>query len=102
MKILKYELKAVAHQSIFVGTDVATPLSVAEQNGKLMLWAQVDAGSQIVYRKCHICVRIIGTGEQYSSFAGSFPGKKDFLGTVVMSDGLVWHVFARPTYTNGK
>lgn len=80
--IYKYELAITNVQNISM-PDVASPLAVAEQNGRLMLWAAVDPTTPPRDRR----FRIIGTGHPISD-------ENDWLhlGTVVMSSGLVWHV----------
>ena len=89
MKIYKYTLEITDRQVIPTGYLTAIPLSVAEQNGQLMLWALVDS-TTIPKQKDKIyemVVDVVGTGNPYD-------GTKPFIGTVVMSYGLVWHVFA--------
>lgn len=64
----------------------ANPLAVAEQYGGLQLWALVDPDQEKVETIFHI----IGTGN---------PDEADnvrasrYIGTAVMRNGLVWHVF---------
>ena len=87
MRIYKYELEIIDHQAIQTGKLYAIPLSVAEQSGKLMLWAATyEDGS--LEEEYEIVVDIVGTGHPYND-AG-----KPYIGTVVMSYGAVWHVFA--------
>ena len=64
------------------------PLAVAEQNGTLCIWVQFDRTRERS-GEFGICVDILGTGIA-SNAAG------EYLGTVVMSYGLVWHVYAKP------
>jgi len=92
MRILKYKLEITDHQRIEVGNNQAIPLSVAEQNGKLMLWANVLEDHYPKNVTGTIIVDIIGTGNL--CYDGSV-NLHNFIGTAVMANGLVWHVFAR-------
>ena len=94
MIILKYILDIKDHQRIEMGCNDALPLSVAEQDGKLMLWAQVKENAFPEDYNCAIEVHIIGTGNPYDEPKDP----AEFIGTVVMSYGLVWHVFAKMDY----
>ena len=59
-------------------------LSIAQQHGKLCLWALVNPEADRVKR----ALRIAGTGHQCDARAAHF------VGTVLCNDGLlVWHVF---------
>jgi len=97
MKILKYELKITDRQTIKVNGSKAHILSVAEQDGKLMMWAMVSAESGFS-QDPYLDVFIIGTGNELPNnlvpHDGPFSNNVPFVGTVVMSNGLVWHVFA--------
>ena len=94
MRILKYELRITDQQKIHTDYFHIQPLSVAEQNGKLMLWAKVYEDSPPEYQADSLTVNIVGTGQDSRDFDCD-----DFLGTVVMSNGFVWHVFARRVAT---
>ena len=87
-RILKYELKITDRQSILL-KQFARPLAVAEQNGKLMLWAAVGTDVDATGYKYEIAVEIVGTGHSVT-----LNKLKPHIGSVVMSNGLVWHVFA--------
>ena len=86
MVIWKYELKITDSQKIPIGDRRAKPISVAVQNGKLMLWVQIDEdapdGNQRV-----INIDIVGTGNNFET-------AKNFVGTAIMPSGFVWHIFA--------
>lgn len=86
MRIWKYELKITDQQLIQVGSQKVKPLAVAEQNGKLMMWVQVDEDCTANNSAYAVCVDIAGTGNSYNATG-------DYLGSVIMSNGLVWHVF---------
>jgi hypothetical protein len=63
----------------------AQVLSVAEQDGQVCVWALVhslQAPDPVLFRIC-------GTGHP----VGNCVGAGDFIGSVVMPNGLVWHVF---------
>ena len=93
MKIYKYPLEIIDRQIIPTGSVVATPLSVAEQGGVLTMWVELDADTiplHLVHESYEIDVDIVGTGSPYNN-----DEDKRFVGTVVMSSGLVWHVFAK-------
>lgn len=54
------------------------------------LWARVTPDTKPVTRE----IAVYGTGHPISDPWRSFGTGLTFLGTAVMSDGLVWHVFA--------
>lgn len=81
--IWKYELEIVDEQVIKVPRG-AKFLSVAEQGGKLCLWAEVNPAEAAVGRG----VTIVGTGNPL------FDGVGSFVGTVVMPP-FVWHVYVK-------
>ena len=92
MRILKYELEITDIQVIRVEGDVPQILSVAEQNGKLMMWAFVRENSSL---KSTITINIVGTGNKTDDYLLS---KYNFIGTVLMRNSFVWHVFAVVSY----
>jgi hypothetical protein len=82
-RIFKYELELTDEQEVTMPRE-AVILSVAEQHGRLCLWAQVTPDNMLERRT----VRIYGTGNPLPTIEGTF------VGTVVMSDRtFVWHVF---------
>lgn len=90
MNIFKYPLEITDFQTVKMPFS-AEILSVKEQNGTLCLWALVDPdiGFEMDYK-----IHIIGTGAPIdSAVVKSFYGGLYFIDTVVMSYGLVWHVF---------
>lgn len=95
-KIFKYELEITDEQTIDM-PSLSRILSVQEQNGKLCLWAVVEEKNAIKPRKIIIC----GTGnplpDGLREFSYDAPSgyTTEFIGTVQMSYGLVWHVFAK-------
>lgn len=62
-------------------------LSVGEQEGRIVMWAIVDPTTRPVPKQ----ISVIGTGWQGWTMDGI--NAKRFIGTVQMSDGLVFHVF---------
>lgn len=80
--IHKYELDIVDEQGLQVSGG-AQVLSVQAQGGKLCLWALVDTSK----RPGTLTIAIYGTGHEITEPLGQF------LGTVQMPGGLVWHVF---------
>ena len=88
MKIIyKYDLQITDKQSVEI-TGFESFLKVAEQNGKLCLWCIVNPDIKHVYKAE---ISIVGTGLPISYKPNVM--KSNHLDSVVMSDGLVWHVF---------
>jgi len=84
-RIFKYKLNIIDSQYIPMpqGSQI---LSVKEQNGTLNIWAIVDINNDNIKNRWFY---IFGTGNEFDI---SLDDAK-FIGTVVMSNGLVWHVF---------
>ena len=83
-QIYKYPLQIVVSQQLCLHEDFKI-LSVAEQQGVLCLWTEVDTLN--TPQKVKIIVHGTGT---------IFPPETEeatFIGTVLMSNGLVWHVY---------
>lgn len=85
-RIFKYKLELVDEQWLQTKHRVVKVLSVAEQDGELCLWAVMDSSETHDRRQRRIF--IVGTGNPFPVI-----GTGSFIGTVLMSDGLVWHVF---------
>jgi hypothetical protein len=84
--IFKYELTGTA-------IDIKMPdhseiLSVGLQGDKIMVWALVNNALPLVTKS----FQVFGTGWDISNLVAE---KLKFIGTVQMSDGLVFHVFER-------
>ena len=65
-------------------------LKVGEQDGKLVLWTEnyLDDKNSVT-----IAFVVVGTGWEYvKCIDGTY---LKYVDTVQMSDGLIWHVFAR-------
>lgn len=60
-------------------------LFIAEQDGELTIWFKCDPGANTEKRK----IVIKGTGH----FNVPEPGLSHYIGSCLMSNGLVWHVF---------
>lgn len=84
--IWKYELEVTDLQEVEMPID-SQVLSVANQDGRLCMWALVP---QLESRKEKYCFEIIGTGNPI----GQTPLSRRFVGTVLMPP-FVWHVFER-------
>jgi len=84
-KIYKYELQIKDSQSFQINSDYKI-LSVAEQNGKLCMWVLVNLNNPITWMN----IEIIGTGNQIDE---QLMQHNKFIGSVVMHNGFVWHVF---------
>jgi hypothetical protein len=80
--IWKYNLAILDEQVVKLPIH-SVPLSVGEQNEALYVWIRVDSD----FKETDFTFSIRGTGHRLTGNEG------DFLGTVVMSYGLVWHVF---------
>lgn len=87
--IYKYPLRIVDKQPLTLPKG-AQPLTVAIVANELVLYAQVDPLEQTKYQHT---VRIFGTGHPIEETAGRY------IGTGVMSDGLVWHVYLTESRT---
>ena len=85
--IWKQVLELVDVQVIQVPVG-AIILSAAEQNGNLCVWYQFVQESLPGQAVAQIEVRIVGTGNLGPGVNGFV-----FIDTVLMSNGLVWHVF---------
>lgn len=81
--IWKYELPISDKVSVPMPRG-AQVLSVAEQYGKLCVWALVSTTQEKEPQR----FGIYGTGLPAEDAGAGY-----FLGTVVMPNGLVWHVF---------
>lgn len=88
LRIFKYPL-VITDEQTFEVPGRFEPLSVHEQDGTLTMWAEVDPDVPPMLTK----VWIAGTGHPLPDQLAPF------VGTVPMSDGLVWHVFCAPIGT---
>lgn len=96
--IYKYELE-ITDSQILQMHGIPRFLSVQEQNGKLVVWAIIDTNNGINGRE----ILIVGTGNEipnYYNLRGfSYDSPSGYttehIGTVVMNNGLVWHVFVK-------
>jgi len=84
--IYKYILAEVDYQSLNIPAK-AQILSVQEQNDYLTIWVGLNTNEPSVIRD----IRVFGTG---NPVVLTHPDSKlNFIGTVKMPVGLVWHVF---------
>lgn len=86
---MAYDPNTIHKYPLFMGDEVAVMmpagakvLHVGEQEGGLTLWAQVDQSQPFERR----VFSIRGTGHPLGEVGR-------FIGTVVMSYGLVWHIY---------
>lgn len=90
MRIYKYELKITDKQVVKMpaGADLLSvqPSDPNRQEDMLWVWALVDEKDSQMSRE----FLIVGTGHECNA---RFYG---YLGTCMMPNGLVWHVFHRP------
>lgn len=86
-KIFKYELEITDFQEIEMPIG-ALVISAKEQNGKLCIWAEVDLRIKTTKSKK---IAIVGTGNPVEFSIGVYD--YSFVDTVIMSYGLVWHVY---------
>lgn len=84
MTIWKFSLDATDTVKIPITHRI---ISVGEQDGHITLWAIVDPGSRIIDKT----FLVVGTGDRGWRMDGIM--QRNFVGTVQMEDGLVWHVF---------
>ena len=87
--IWKYELKIVDKQVVDM-PDSAGILSVAEQHGKLCMWAAVDSSAPKRERVLYVA----GTGGPLPGGMGADDATVLYVGTALIGS-LVWHVFDR-------
>lgn len=86
--IYKYELPVGGEKEITGNFNQF--LKVGEQDGKLVLWTENYLNDK---NNVTISFVVVGTGWEYvKCIDGTY---LKYIDTVQMSDGLVWHVFAR-------
>lgn len=83
--ILKFVLDEQDDQTVVLPKGYKI-LNVGEQQGTLTMWVMVNTDSPTT--ECHI--RIYGTCHSIRQVMGY---ENIYLGTVMMSSGLVWHLF---------
>lgn len=82
--IRKYQLSVIGRQVVPMPAG-SVILSAAVQRETICLWAMVDPNTPPVGR----VIVIVGTGHEVPAGVAA----SDFLGTVQLSGGLVFHVF---------
>jgi len=80
--IYKYPLEIIGEQKISLPEDFDV-LKIGEQRGNLMLWASGDNTLPDI----SVTLYIIGTGHPMPE------GVLSHMDSVLMSNGLVWHVY---------
>lgn len=66
-------------------------LSAGEQNGALMMWVRLDPDRP----KAEYQIAVVGTGQPVPEDDDDKAIYWQFIQTVQVSDGVVWHVFVR-------
>ena len=82
--IYKYELSITDGPQTIHLSGHSEPLKVAEQNGKLLMWVQTCTDCELE----PWVFRVSGTGHEIDNELDLV-----HIDTVLMSNGLVWHVF---------
>ena len=85
--IYKYKLEITDLQLIEV-TGFIKVLKVDEQNGGLYIWCLINTEDKLPEK---VDIRIFGTG--HNILVSPSIRKETYIDTVIMSNGLVWHVF---------
>lgn len=88
MKIFKYPLLPITEQTITCPEHFLKILCVKEQYGDLVLYAETCEDEKEQSYK----IFIYGTGHEIDCQPG-----RQYIGTVCMSSGLVWHVYYENT-----
>ncbi len=85
-KIFKYKVEVLEHQLIKMPKG-AFILSAHRQGDDIYIWAVVEIGLDDWE---DVQIEVIGTG---NAIVDREDGVRKFLGTVLMPNGYVWHVF---------
>lgn len=88
--IFKYKLLPITTQGVDVPKN-SVFLCVKEQDGDLYIWVLID---KVETETSVLEIEIFGTGHDMYSDARTV---RVYLGTCIMENGLVWHVFNRIT-----
>lgn len=80
--IYKYQLEPIPGQQVIKIPFGFEILSVQNQDEKITIWAKVNKNTPEQY-----CFAIYGTGHALRNI------NQQYIGTVKMGNGLVWHVF---------
>lgn len=87
MVIHKQSIQAYSGVQNLYFSEGSTILKVGKQNGQIAIWfATNNEGTSI-----NKLITILATGEY--NYDDNFLDNNEYLDTVVMDDGLVWHVF---------
>lgn len=85
----KYDLGYGAGEYIIEMPSISTILKVAEQRGGLCVWALVKPDDM---EKYNMRFKVFATGQEVDDYDLR---DWDYLDTVLMANGLVWHVWYR-------
>lgn len=80
--IYKYQLNVHASQELILN-EGSKPLHVANQDGQLCLWMEVELDSDV---STPYLINIVGTGQRLTEQFGVYVGTAHI-------DGFVWHVY---------
>lgn len=83
--IYKYELHVTDRQTVLMPRGFQI-LNLAEQRGRLCIWAKVDNSEPLV----DVTFVIHGTGNEIIVRPGTH---EEYIGTILMESGFVWHLF---------
>ena len=88
MIVKQFELETAVTQNIILGGEMPLGFSVAELDGKLMLWVQLEENYPGEF---NLDVDVVATDIPCET-------QGTFVGTAIMSSGDIWHVFAKKNY----
>ncbi len=91
MTILEQWLSIQDKQIISLPGNKVEPIAVKEQNGRLVMYYTTDLDIHSISHEGPLqdmTILIAGTGHTRSDIE-----KADYIGTVAMSNGLVWHCY---------
>ena len=80
--IWKFELELQGDQLIHMPVD-AEIISYQSQNGRIVIWIVVDIWQKMTEPRKF---RLIGTGQPFEDFGGSYIGS-------AQNNGFVWHLY---------
>lgn len=93
MRVLKQIIEPTEMQTYMLPGSIVKPLCVKLQNANIVMYFETDASDEdIEHKTClvPITVGVTGTGCNMSHLYGF-----NYLGTVMMPYGLVWHCYVR-------
>ena len=100
MRVLRQVLEIRDKKRYFFPGKEIRLISVVEHRKELVLYFETDATEEEILRRNKQAVGtiyIVGTGHQREDI----PPDAKFIGTVVMSYGLVWHCYGKMEVSEG-